>query len=309
MMIKTDSTLASRTRPRLAGVVVLYECDADIVDNLSTYADDLDMLVIVDNSAAPTRAVQERVATHRDAVYIFNGTNLGIATALNLGAKWAGDRGADFLLTMDQDSGFDAVPFRDYRDCVLALPFLGDLAIAAPAFLENAPETKNYVAIDRTTVITSGSIIHLANHRRIGPFDEQLFIDEVDHDYCLRAHDLGLRVVELPAVQLRHRLGQSRAVSVLGRTIRWNVHGPTRHYYMIRNGLYMMSKHRKRHFQYCLGRLGRLSRTIVAAMILAPQRRERCGMVMRAFRDYHAKRMGGLNKAVSIALDGAGLET
>jgi rhamnosyltransferase len=278
--------------PRIAGVVVLYECDADIIGNMSTYADDLDMLLIVDNSAAPTPAVEAVAAAHRDAAYVFNGANLGVAAALNIGAEWARERGAAFLLTMDQDSGFHQVPFRAFRDCVLSLPFLDDLAVAAPTFLAGFPPSTDCIAIDRDTVITSGNMVHLANHGRIGPFDEHLFIDEVDHDYCLRARDLGLRVVELPAIRLQHRLGQSRTVSVLGKRVQWNVHGPIRHYYMVRNGLYMLSKHRRRHLRYCLGRLGRLTRTVAAALLLAPDKRKRFNLVAQGVRDYFQHRMG-----------------
>lgn len=284
------------TVPRIAGVVVLYECDADIVGNLSTYAGDLDMLVIVDNSTAPTPAAAAVAAAHPNGAYIFNGANLGVAAALNIGANWAQARGAAFLLTMDQDSGFHQEPFRTFRDCVLSLPFVDDLAVAAPAFLADTAITSDCSVMDRDTVITSGNLVHLGNFARIGLFDERLFIDEVDHDYCLRARDMGLRVVELPAIRLQHRLGEPRIVSVLGRTIRWNVHGPIRHYYMVRNGLYMLAKHRKAHWRYCFVRLARLTRTVIAALLLAPDKRRRSGLVARAIRDVRAGRMGAFDQ-------------
>ena len=280
----------------VAGCVILYECDISIGANLATYADDLDMLVVIDNSASRDPAIVAAVRAHANAEYVFNGTNLGIAAALNMAVDWARGRGADFLLTMDQDSSFDDVPFHAFRDRVLSLPFVKDLAIAAPSFL--IEDTMATTVVDSPTVITSGSIVSLANQARIGSFDERLFIDEVDHDYCLRAHDLGLRVVTLPDVRLEHRLGQSRTVSVLGKTVRWNVHAPIRHYYMVRNGLYMASKHRRRHFRYSAGRLASLGKTIAAALLLAPQRGERFGMVVHGMRDYVMMRMGARSSAV-----------
>jgi len=278
------------TKQILAGCVILYECDISIDANLATYAKDLDMLVVLDNSASYNPAIAAVVAGYDNAEYVFNGANLGIAAALNLAVNWARARGADFLLTMDQDSCFVDVPFRSFRDRVLSLPFVKDLAIAAPCFL--AENTMSTTEINSRTVITSGSILNLANQSRIGPFDEQLFIDEVDHDYCLRAHDFGLRVVTLPDVRLEHRLGEPKAVSLFGKTVRWNIHAPIRHYYMVRNGLYMASKHRHRHLGYSVCRLASLSRTIAAALLLAPQRRERLGMVVSGIRDYVLLRMG-----------------
>lgn len=276
--------------PIIGGCVILYECDVDLRANLSTYAGDLDMLIVIDNSVKRDPVIAAAVAQHAHAEYVFNGANLGIAAALNQAARWAQGRGADFLLTMDQDSSFDDTPFRVYRDRVLALPFLDRLAIAAPYFLPGEAPRLN--VMDSKTVITSGSIVSLANHVRIGPFDERLFIDEVDHDYCLRAHDMGLRVVTLPYVRLEHRLGQARNLRFASSAILWNVHTPIRHYYMVRNGLYMAVKHRKRHPGYCVRRLARLGRTIAVALLMAPRRRERLGLVAEGIRDFLARRMG-----------------
>lgn len=277
--------------PTIAGCVILYECDADLRANLASYADDLDALVIIDNSARRDAAVAAAVAEHPRAEYIFNGANLGIAAALNQAVDWARAQGADFLLTMDQDSSFNDTPFRVYRDRVLALPFLNELAVAAPYFLPGKAPAAD--VIDSTTVITSGSIVSLAGQARIGYFDEQLFIDEVDHDYCLRAHDLGLRVVTLPGIRLAHRLGQARTLAIAGTTVRqWNVHAPIRHYYMVRNGLYMASKHRGRHLGHSIRRLARLARTIIAALLLAPRRPERMRMVASGIGDFITGRMG-----------------
>lgn len=280
----------------VAGVVIVYECDIDIAVNLATYASDLDMLVVIDNSAMPSPAVAAAVGAYDHAEYLFSGSNLGIAAALNMAIERVRARGADFLLTMDQDSGFDDVPFVVFKTRVLALPFVDDLAIAAPNFIggniaEREPETV-VAATDTLTVITSGSLVNLANHDRVGPFDEHLFIDDVDHDYCLRAHNAGLRVVSLPTVRLRHRLGQASTVSILGRRVTWNVHGPGRHYYMVRNGLYMFAKHRKTYPGYGLLRLARLTRTIGAALLLMPGRRDRLAMVVRGIRDYRTGQMG-----------------
>lgn len=285
----------THTKQIVAGCVILYECDISIGANLATYADDLDMLVVIDNSAARDPAIVAAVGAHANADYVFNGANLGIAAALNMAVDWAHAHGANFLLTMDQDSSFDDVPFHAFRDRVLSLPFVKDLAIAAPSFITD--DAISTTVVDSLTVITSGSIVSLANQARIGPFDERLFIDEVDHDYCLRAHDLGLRVITLPDVRLAHRLGQSRTVSILGKTVRWNVHAPIRHYYMVRNGLYMASKHRRRHFGYSARRLVSLGKTITAALLLAPRRSERLGMVVSGVRDYLMSRMGARDVA------------
>lgn len=288
----------NRADPIVAGCVVLYECDIDLAANIASYVHDLDMLVVIDNSAVPDPRIAAVVAPYKNAEYVFNGANIGIAAALNLATNWARSRGADYLLTMDQDSSFDNSAFSHFLDRVLSLPFLEKLAVAAPGFLDKASPSPPI--IDSTTVITSGSIVSLANQDRIGPFDEALFIDDVDHDYCLRAIDLELRIVTLPDFHLQHRLGSTISVRLFGKNIQWSIHSPIRHYYIARNTLYMTSKHFKRHPIYSLRRLASVIRTISVAMILAPDRHQRFGMVVQGISDYLSSRMGARNSNQNV---------
>ena len=283
------------TRPLIAGCVIIYECDADLRTNIATYAADLDMLFIIDNSAQPNSDISQIVDSFPNIKYIFNGRNIGVAAALNLAIRHAKKRDAAFLLTMDQDSGFFQEPFCEYRDRVLEIPFINEIAVAAPTFI--ASESTKSGIMDSPTVITSGSILNLANQEHIGFFDERLFIDEVDHDYCLRATDLGFRVVTLTDYHLDHRLGQHSTVSIAGKVIRWNVHTPIRHYYMVRNGLYMLAKHHRQHPGYSARRFLRLSRTIAAALLMAPRRFERLRMISGGMHDFFVGRMGARGDA------------
>jgi rhamnosyltransferase len=46
-------------------------------------------------------------------------------------------------------------------------------------------------------VMTSGCLTNLAIWDESGGFSDELFIDEVDHDYCLNVRRHGYRVVRL----------------------------------------------------------------------------------------------------------------
>ena len=90
--------------PKIAAVVVLYNPDSVVMGNLNSYINQVDKLYAVDNSENINSMLVEKIKCIKDAEYISNAKNLGIAAALNIGAKKAIEEGFEFLLTMDQDS-------------------------------------------------------------------------------------------------------------------------------------------------------------------------------------------------------------
>ncbi|MCH5717222.1 glycosyltransferase family protein [Niabella hibiscisoli] len=92
-----------------------------------------------------------------------------------------------------------------------------------------------------TQLITSGSVVNLLLFAEIGGFDEQLFIDEVDSEYCFRLNQKGYRTIKLKNIFLNHSLGvvsAHRSLKNFKETPR-TLHSPLRVYYMIRNYLYI----------------------------------------------------------------------
>ncbi|TEB40741.1 glycosyltransferase family 2 protein, partial [Flavobacterium circumlabens] len=64
-------------------------------------------------------------------------------------------------------------------------------------------------------VMTSGNIVNLKIHEKIGGFEEKLFIDYVDIEYCLKLKKEGYSIANLPNVLLQHELGDSKRTSFL----------------------------------------------------------------------------------------------
>jgi rhamnosyltransferase len=92
-------------------------------------------------------------------------------------------------------------------------------------------------------VITSGSLISLAAYTAIGPFREELFIDYVDMDYCLRARARGFRVIKTRTPLMTHAIGAYTQHRWLGKT-KWTTnHSPDRRYYIARNDTVMLREY------------------------------------------------------------------
>ena len=89
---------------KIAGVVTLYNPTDDDIKNINTYIDDIERLYIVDNTEGKDN--ENRIPKNKKIKYIFKNENVGVATALNIGAHLAIEEGYKYLLTMDQDTKF-----------------------------------------------------------------------------------------------------------------------------------------------------------------------------------------------------------
>lgn len=220
---------------KIAAVIILYNPDDDFISNINSYVNFIDKLYIVDNSSKKSLNNFDLLEEEK-IEYIFNNENLGIAKSLNMVADLAIKIGYNYLLTMDQDSKF--LNFEKYLNCLQNLDF-HDIAIVSPnpTYDKNkSTETCEYELVDKT--ITSGSILNLSLFNKIGKFDENLFIDEVDFDYCLKARMLNYNILLFKNIHLAHSFG-----TVIENKNNRVQYPPIRVYYITRNRLYMASKY------------------------------------------------------------------
>ena len=56
------------------------------------------------------------------------------------------------------------------------------------------------------TVMTSGNLLNIAAHKKVGGFDEKYFIDCVDWEYCLKLNTMNYQVLTLNDIELNHSL-------------------------------------------------------------------------------------------------------
>ena len=103
--------------PRIAAVVVLYHPGPEVIDNIRSWAGQVEMVYAVDNSEVPEPSVKTRLSALRNVTYLPQGENRGIARALNIGASRAFAAGYDCLLTMDQDSRAEADMVAKLLEC------------------------------------------------------------------------------------------------------------------------------------------------------------------------------------------------
>lgn len=226
--------------PKIAAVIILYNADSSILKNIDSYIDQVNKLFIVDNSEKVNYELVKKFNRYTNVEYISNGNNIGIAAALNVGAKKAIDEGFDYLLTMDQDSEASPLMVSELLNCFSAE---NKIAVVAPLiqhstgrhFITKSDKTCEQVS----TVWTSGNLIDLNIYKLTNGFMEELFIDYVDHEFCLRLNTMGYKIYICNKTFLKHNLGKIEEINLIFRSVYPTNHSAIRLYYRARNRFYV----------------------------------------------------------------------
>lgn len=287
---------------RVCGVVVAYFPDAGFVDRLAVLRTQVDELVVVDNTNGQEAAWCDSLpATVTAQIHLIgNAENLGIAAALNQGLHHALATGCYWLLTLDQDT-------HSYPDMVSTLcetwlncPF--DPVVIGGNYFDTKRK-RHDAALDaptpcqeRKTVITSGCLVNAQFAQAIGGFRDDYFIDQVDHEFCLRARAHGGRVVISTRPVMDHSVGGHTGPKLP--LIGWMLpeHSPLRKYYITRNTIATLATYWWREPEWCLRRLVRLLIGIGSIMLLEKDTLSKLRAFVAGLVDGVRGRMGPCNR-------------
>jgi rhamnosyltransferase len=223
----------------VAGIVA-FNPDLDrLRENVMAALAEVDEVLIVDNASENARQLEDLVDEAPRVHLLRNPINGGIARALNQAISWAADRQAPWILLLDQDS----VVSQGMVDS-LARNTSPDVGIVAPAIIDRSDRRPVDAGSDPTDVnycITSGSLCNVKAWQAVGGYDESMFIDFVDFDFCLRVRQKEFRIVREPKTSLLHEIGK---ITRHGRFTAYH-HSAFRSYHMARDMLYYAYKHRR----------------------------------------------------------------
>lgn len=227
---------------KIAGVVILYNPGNDTLDNILTYNDNLDTLIVMDNSDFPNEWLVKELRTISKVQYIKNSENMGIAYPLNRALEMTKEH-YQWLLTMDQDSSFKEGEFSKYIKNLETIDC--DVYGLTPIFCGDRVSLKDE---DRSIIehcITSGMLLKIQAAITVGGFDELLFIDAVDDEFCYRANVAGMgKIIRDNTIMLNHSIGAPKMHRLLGiKNYETDNHNYIRKYYMFRNYLYVGKKY------------------------------------------------------------------
>lgn len=247
----------------MCAIVVAYFPDEEFEARIRELLPQIAQVVIVDNTPdnSITFRLQERFRNTARVQLIENRANPGISVALNQGLDYALKAGYKWILTLDQDT-------QCYSDMVNTLLRVSNTCEWNPTVIggnyfdprnkdPKVPIRGNESFLEQKTVITSGCLVNASVAKEIGGFREDYFIDQVDHEFCLRMRARGHRVVISRKPVMNHSVGTSGGASLPFFGVLPN-HPPLRKYYISRNTVVTVADYWRQEPEWCLRRLGRL---------------------------------------------------
>ena len=183
--------------------------------------------------------------------YYSMGKNTGIAAAQNYGITVALKKSKDVILFFDQDSIVSSqmikallTAFESGDGDVLAPVCLDNNDVEIPSFLINKYGFSSKVFSKNNSqvvhlAISSGCLVKSSVFEAVGTFDENLFIDYVDFEWCFRCWKKGVFIKVISDAVMHHNIGYGTVY--LG-SLKTTNHSPFRTFYKLRNPLLLLKK-------------------------------------------------------------------
>lgn len=189
-----------------AGVVLYNPEDIERLNRcLDGILEEFDAVYIFDNS---TNTTANAIAQKSKVRYLTEYQNTGIAHALNQIMTEAKEDGYTWVVTFDQDSIIPKGMKTAYESNIGVDK---DIAIVCPQVIDKrrlyeSPKLEPKMEFVKKC-ITSASCTSIKAWENIGGFDEWLFIDLVDNEFCKRLEASGYKILKLNYLILDQEFG------------------------------------------------------------------------------------------------------
>lgn len=289
----------------VAAVIITYNVENDFKQRINRLKGKVDEIIVVDNgSKAETINMLNELEKEVTVIYLED--NKGIASALNKGIKYSIEKGYNWILTLDHDSIITDNMIKNMLTCYEGLnnELKEKVAMLVPVHVEekeyqngsNINEEKasnSYIEV--LTEITSGALTKAEIYKNVGMYDEKLFIDLVDHDYCLSLNKKGFKIIQVNNATLIHNLGESVRKSILGLKMIPTNHSPLRRYYMSRNRHYIWEKYKEDFPSWVLTDKRRFITENLKIVLFEDNKIEKFKYIKRGIKDYRSNIFGKFN--------------
>jgi rhamnosyltransferase len=286
----------------VCAVIVTFHPDQDFAQHIAILRPQVGGLVVVDNRSNDTELALLRELAERYSFRLLeNPDNLGLGAALNRGVQWAAADGRfRYVVLFDQDSEASDGFVGALLSHLQKHPARDRIAVAAPRiYNRNTKSTDGPKEVRGGRYLvaqTSGSLMPLSVFNAEGWFLEELFIDYVDYEYCLRAVTAGWVILYCEEAVLSHVPGNSRRHTLfglyLGTTGNYN---PMRHYYLVRNGMWVLRKYWKRHGMWCAKQALLILKELTKVFLFEENRPAKLGFAAQGFKDALQGKLGKLD--------------
>lgn len=225
--------------------IALYNPEKEkLIRNINAIAPQVEKVILIDNASQNQEMIEATCSLFENIYLMKNSDNKGIAAALNQGVAFAAMQGAEWVITLDQDSECSPIMANEYKKYIMTK----NIGILCPIeidrnYFKNLQIGYELQEVDKC--ITSGSMIRVNVWEEIGKFQEELFIDFVDNDFCMRVKLGGYKICRVNTVVMLQEIGNAKG----NYTFLWKKpyvcnHSALRKYYIFRNWHYYINRYK-----------------------------------------------------------------
>lgn len=271
----------------ILAAIVTYNPDISRLEkNINAIVNQVEKIIIIDNNSRNIKEIEEYFSNKKIKI-LKNLENLGIAAALNKGIEYSRRKNYRYILTLDQDSISTInmvknlkIGFSNKSNIAIVSPTIYDLNMKK---ISTKQTVKEFEEVEVT--ITSGSLCCVSALEKVGMFEEQLFIDCVDFEICLRLRREGYKILLSQKATLNHEVGKSCIENILGLKFIITNHSPFRCYYIFRNSIYVNNKYNKKNSKKWVKENLKLFKKLLGILIWEKNRKQKLGEIFRGIMD------------------------
>lgn len=194
-----------------AGIVVYNPKKERIKANIEQILNQVDKIYIYINSIKEFNL--KEYFNSEKIQYLGNNENVGLAKAMNEIMEIADKDGMEWLMTLDQDSIVPNDIIQSFKEYVS----IENVGIICPNVID---KRRVYMKADTTSetssvdvCITSASLTRIEAWKQVGKFDDNLFIDLIDNDFCKKLKLNGWQILMINKVILDQEFGDIKLKS------------------------------------------------------------------------------------------------
>ncbi|MGI6778251.1 MAG: glycosyltransferase [Acetivibrionales bacterium] len=233
-------------------------------------------------------------------IIIGDGINHGIGKAVNESMLYAYKKGFKYAIILDQDSYIDnnslTALYEEIKDRknIIICPLIytknsannGSMYIVKKSRFKFKKELVLPNEIKEVSiVITSGMFVPIREFLEVGGYDEELFIEGVDDEFCLKLNKFNKKIIVNGNAILYQQYGDLTKNMFLGITFYCTNHKPIRRYYIFRNKIIISKKYGFQYGYYIVFQFFSLLKMMLGILLFEKNKFNNFIMICKGIRD------------------------
>ena len=282
-------------------LITVYQPAEGVRNNILAVARQVDEVYICDNSSQSNEELLD-IAAVSNLKYFYFGENLGLSSAFNRVLKTDEFADNDYVIFFDQDSfiedgHIDALigEYDALKSSGAEVGCLGPVFFNTSSGIVEAPRIKTQIGKNSfkvSSIITSSMICKYGDIKKIGFWNERVFLDMADWDFSWRMVKAGMICCMTDIVTLKHSLGTGE--KHIG-PLRVREGSPFREYYQTRECLYLLTRSYTP-FKYRIRFIAMLTIRPIMHLLFLSRKTERLKYIFKGIKDFFAKKTGALKQ-------------